>query len=56
MAITEKILEAKKVLEEHAPKGEFLAYISKDEAEILKEFGGSGVAVESTKVNLSNPN
>ena len=50
MAITEKILEAKKILEEHAPKGEFLAYISKDEAEILKEFGGSGVAVESTGI------
>ena len=50
MTITEKILEAKKILEEHAPKGEFLAYISKDEAEILKEFGGSGVAVESTGI------
>ena len=50
MTSTEKILEAKKILEEHAPKGEFLAYISKDEAEILKEFGGSGVAVESTGI------
>ena len=50
MTSTEKILEAKKILEEHAPKGEFLAYISKDEAEILKDFGGSGVAVESTGI------
>ena len=50
MTITEKILEAKKVLEEHAPKGEFLAYISKDEAEILKDLGGSGVTVESTGI------
>jgi len=50
MTSAEKILEAKKILEEHAPKGEFLAYISKDEAEILKEFGGSGVAVESTGI------
>ena len=50
MTITEKILEAKKILEEHAPKGEFLAYISKDEAEILKDLGGSGVPVESTGI------
>jgi hypothetical protein len=50
MTITEKILEAKKILEEHAPKGEFLAYISKDEAEILKDLGGSGIPVESTGI------
>jgi len=50
MTITEKILEAKKILEEHAPKGEFLAYISKDEAEILKDLGGSGITVESTGI------
>ena len=50
MTNTEKILEAKKILEEHAPKGEFLAYISKDEAEILKDLGGSGVPVESTGI------
>ena len=48
--ITEKILEAKKILEEYAPKGEFLAYISKEEAEILKNLGGSGTAVESTGI------
>ena len=50
MTSTEKILEAKKILEEHAPKGEFLAYISKDEAEILKDLGGSGITVESTGI------
>jgi len=48
--ITEKILKAKKILEEHAPKGEFLAYISKEEAEILKNLGGSGTAVEPTGI------
>ena len=37
MTTQEKILEAKKLLEQYAPKGEFLAYISKEEAEILKE-------------------
>ena len=31
-----KILEAKKILEQHAPAGEFLAYISREEAELLK--------------------
>ena len=48
--ITEKILEAKKILEEHAPKGEFLAYINKEEAKVLKELGGSGITVESTGI------
>ena len=42
MTKQEKILEAKKLLEQYAPKGEFLAYINKDEANLLKERGGSG--------------
>ena len=33
-----KILEAKKILEQYAPAGEFLAYINKEESEILKSF------------------
>ena len=40
--------EARSVLERHAPKGEFLAYINSDEAALLKNRGGSGeVANES---------
>ena len=38
--------EAKKLLEQYAPKGEFLAYISRDEAKTLKELGGSGIIIE----------
>ena len=34
-----KILEAKKILEQYAPAGEFLAYINKEESEILKSLG-----------------
>ena len=45
-----KIKEAKKLLEQYAPEGEFLAYINKDEAEILKNLGGSGKAVEKTGI------
>jgi len=45
-----KILEAKKILEQHAPAGEFLAYISKEEAEILKSLGSSGTPVEETGI------
>ena len=45
-----KILEAKKILEQYAPAGEFLAYISKEEAEILKSLGGSGAPVEETGI------
>jgi len=45
-----KILEAKKVLEQYAPPGEFLAYISKEEAEILKSLGSSGTPVEETGI------
>jgi hypothetical protein len=40
--------EARSVLERHAPKGEFLAYINSNEAALLKNRGGSGeVANES---------
>jgi len=45
-----KILEAKKILEHYAPAGEFLAYISKEEAEILKSLGSSGTPVEETGI------
>jgi len=45
-----KILEAKKILEQHAPAGEFLAYISKEESEILKSLGASGTPVEETGI------
>jgi hypothetical protein len=45
-----KILEAKKILEQHAPAGEFLAYISREEAEILKSLGASGTPVKETGV------
>ena len=48
--MTTKILEAKKILEQYAPAGEFLAYISKEEAEILKSLGGSGAPVEETGI------
>ena len=49
MAIKQELLKAKKLLEQHAPKGEFLAYINKDEAQILKNLGGSGKIVEETR-------
>jgi hypothetical protein len=45
-----KILEAKKILEQHAPAGEFLAYINKEEAELLKSLGASGTPVEETGI------
>ena len=50
MTTQEKILEAKKLLEQYAPKGEFLAYINKDEAKTLKELGGSGIIIEETGI------
>jgi hypothetical protein len=45
-----KILEAKKILEQYAPAGEFLAYINKEEAELLKSLGASGAPVEETGI------
>jgi len=50
MTTQEKILEAKKLLEQYAPKGEFLAYINRDEAKTLKELGGSGIIIEETGI------
>jgi len=55
MATREKILEAKKLLEQYAPKGEFLAYISRDEAKTLKDLGGSGIIIEETGIPSFNP-
>jgi len=50
-----KIIEAKKLLEQYAPKGEFLAYINKDEEQILKNLGGSGEVVKETGIPSFNP-
>jgi len=50
MTTQEKILEAKKLLEQYAPQGEFLAYINRDEAKILKDLGGAGIVVEKTGI------
>ena len=50
MATKQQLIEAKKLLEQHAPKGEFLAYINKDEAQVLKNLGGSGIIVEATQI------
>lgn len=50
-----KIIEAKKLLEQYAPKGEFLAYINKDEEKILKNLGGSGEKVKETGIPSFNP-
>jgi hypothetical protein len=56
MATREKILEAKKLLEQYAPKGEFLAYISRNEAKTLKDLGGSGIIIEETGIpSFFNP-
>ncbi len=35
--------QAAKLLNKHAPKGESLAYINPEEANILKAHGGSGI-------------
>jgi len=50
MTTQEKILEAKKLLEQYAPQGEFLAYINSDEAKTLKELGGSGITITETGI------
>ena len=55
MTTQEKILEAKKLLEQYAPQGEFLAYISRDEAKTLKELGGSGIIIKETGIPSFNP-
>ena len=48
----EKILikVAKKILNKHAPKGEFLAYINKREEKLLKQYGGAGLEIKKTKI------
>jgi hypothetical protein len=40
----------KNQLEQYAPKGEFLAYINKKEANVLKALGGSGKLVKETGI------
>jgi hypothetical protein len=46
----QKIKEAKQLLEQYAPKGEFLAYINKKEARILKAYGGLGKPIKETSI------
>jgi len=41
---------AKKILNKHAPKGEFLAYINKREEKLLKQYGGAGLQTKKTKI------
>ena len=55
ISMNNKILEAKKLLEQYAPKGEFLAYINKDEEQVLKNLGGSGEVVKETGIPSFNP-
>ena len=55
ISMNNKILEAKKLLEQYAPKGEFLAYINKDEEKKLKELGGSGIIIKETGIPSFNP-
>ena len=45
-----KIKWAKRELEKYAPKGEHLAYITKEEAELLKKHGGAGLKVTKTGI------
>jgi len=40
--------QAAKLLNKHAPDGESLAYINKDEAKLLRSHGGSGIQTLST--------
>jgi len=42
--------QAREILERHAPKGEHLAYINKDEAKLLKYMGGAGIPVNSSGI------
>ncbi len=46
----QKIKEAKELLEKYAPEGEFLAYINKKEANLLKAYGGSGNPTKETNI------
>lgn len=46
----QRIKEAKQLLEQYAPKGEFLAYINEKEARILKAYGGAGIPIKQTNI------
>ena len=46
-----KIKEAKELLEKYAPPGESLAYINKEEGELLKKHGGAGVKIPETNIH-----
>ena len=41
---------AKKILNRYAPKGEFIAYINKQEEKLLKKLGGYGKPVNETGI------
>lgn len=45
-----KIKWAKRELEKYAPRGEHLAYITKEEADLLKKHGGAGLKVTATGI------
>ena len=45
-----KINLAKKILNDNAPTGEFIAYINKDEERKLKKLGGLGKPVNETGI------
>ena len=42
--------QARHLLERHAPKGEHLAYINKEEADLLKRRGGAGIPVNESGI------
>jgi len=44
------LAEAARLLNEQAPQGEALAYINRDEADVLKQLGGAGEPVNSSGV------
>ena len=50
-----KINWAKKILNDNAPAGEFIAYINKDEEEKLKKLGGLGRPVNETGIKAFGP-
>ena len=41
---------AKKILNRYAPKGEFIAYINKQEEKLLKQLGGYGKPINQTGI------
>jgi hypothetical protein len=44
------LAQAAQLLNENAPKGESLAYINSEEADVLKELGGAGVSINSSGI------